>query len=180
MRTDADRENLTEEEQLWGRISGDSKFDQRQSITQHRNKEWETSIYQRSKDISREARPALGEYETDMVAKEVTLRGYKRMEKSRVRIFLLQLNLREPRDVSRGEIDGPHRRYKWEANVEFLRERRLGRYQEVNRMRRELSFLKRLVYNQTEAGIDTDEDGDPVGFVQNDVQMGREKRVREL
>ena len=49
-----------------------------------------------------------------MVANAAAWREYKRMGNGMGRIFLLQANLLDPKNVSRGEIDPPTPRYRWQ------------------------------------------------------------------
>ena len=89
---------LTEQHQPWRRKEIDMEFN-RSAIPHHIHHEFQTPLYRRSNDISKEKRQALAKYEWDMVAKLIAWEEYKRMERRMARGHILQANLAERQNV---------------------------------------------------------------------------------
>ena len=80
-----------------------------------------------------------------MAEKDATWPKYKRMSNSAACGCPMRVNFLESKCVSREEIDGRIRRYKWTANLSDLQRRRRERNQEVGRLRSPPRFLSMVI-----------------------------------
>ena len=93
VRVSTGERNLTPSKKRRERSNRDEHWRRRKEREQHRNQEWETTMYRRATDVSKDTGPALGKYGWEMTARDVTWAKHKNMTNVQACVCLSQEEL---------------------------------------------------------------------------------------